>query len=481
MADRPQLAGQQLIVLASDEPAVARRATAAMGGLGGRVLHRYGPRVVIADVRRGAAEAIGGLNEVRSVHAAAVDTPPAGLTAGEELGVAAWNLRRSASFAAAKQERPHDGVAWDGQTGPLPPDGPGMVHVEETPLGLFGLENLSPYLMGPIALALVMVDGPTPDLTFSDDDRTKVVAEVQEGLGWLATRDPRAQVSFRYDVKPVTIDTAVDPGRSGYEGLESQFRDPALSKLGFMGNLLGLRDFAFATAKGQGTRFGYVGFFTKYPLAHFAYAGRPRIVMQFDNDGWGPDNIDRVFTHESGHIFGCPDEYASSGCHCDTKFGYLREPNSNCQNCATPFVDCLMASNAWSMCNATPVQLGWRDSDSDGTLDPIDPVDHPLIDVRGICEVVPLVCQLVGQSPIAAGVRGVTGVAGGAGTADPGTEAAVPMELLRQTLGPAELARVEDAIRAQEIEYLMALERKLRAGLRDVRRHRTQLEGQGPT
>ena len=56
--------------------------------------------------------------------------------------------------------------------------------------------------------------------------------------------------------------------------------------------------------------------FTKYPTAHFAYALKPKLVMQYSNDGWGPDNIDRVFTHESGHIFGCPDEYASSGCNC---------------------------------------------------------------------------------------------------------------------------------------------------------------------
>ena len=47
--------------------------------------------------------------------------------------------------------------------------------------------------------------------------------------------------------------------------------------------------------------------------------------MHYDNDGWGPDNIDRVFTHETGHIFGCPDEYAASNCSCDTKAGYLRE------------------------------------------------------------------------------------------------------------------------------------------------------------
>ena len=38
------------------------------------------------------------------------------------------------------------------------------------------------------------------------------------------------------------------------------------------------------------TRWTYCVFFTKYPVWHFAYASVPRIVMQYSNDGWGPDN-----------------------------------------------------------------------------------------------------------------------------------------------------------------------------------------------
>ena len=33
--------------------------------------------------------------------------------------------------------------------------------------------------------------------------------------------------------------------------------------------------------------------------------------MHLDNDGWGQSNLDSVFAHETGHIFGAPDEYAS--------------------------------------------------------------------------------------------------------------------------------------------------------------------------
>ena len=111
-----------------------------------------------------------------------------------------------------------------------------------------------------------------------------------------------------------------------------------------------------------GTRWTYCGFFTKYPLTWFAYAsiGGPRLVMDYNNDGWGPDNIDRVFAHETGHIFGAPDEYASSGCDCGGGWGRFSIANCNCENCAGGGgLPCLMKGNTFSLCEYTPSHLGW--------------------------------------------------------------------------------------------------------------------------
>jgi hypothetical protein len=477
--------GQQLVILADGDGPTTHRAMGAIEARGGQVIQRYGDRVLICAAPPRAAEAIDALKSVRAIYGTPVERAPRSVTPAEELGIAAWNLRRSKDFAEAKAERPREGVAWD-QPGATPdaPDGPGMTHVMEgvpaQPHGFIGTD-LSPYLIGSVAVGLVIVDGPTPDLVFSDTEKTKVVAEVQEGLGWLAQREPRASVSFAYDIRSVQIANPPDPNKSGYELLEAHWRDPALISLGYTGNVFGAKQHAEKIRRDLATRWAYVAFFTKYPVAHFAYALKPKLVMHYDNDGWGPDNIDRVFTHETGHIFGCPDEYASSNCSCTAKFGWWREPNANCQTCATPQVPCLMSANTWEMCSQTPIHLGWRDSNNDGILD--DTSDAGLFDYRKFCSAVPLVCQLIGFSPepvppappgVAAGVAGdVPGRSGGGGNWPGG---GVPMLLLERTLGHEELARVEAAVRAEELAYLMQVEKRLRAALRQVRDYRATLE-----
>lgn len=482
MAKRAEIARQGLIIL--DAAGVADRfgTNERLAQTGGRVLHRYGSRILIGDVPATATRKASAARGVRSYHAGAVRDVPKRLTEAETLGLNAWNLRQSVRYATAKDNRPHDGVPWDDPTaaGPIPPDGPGMTHTGENgppgALALFGqADDTSSFLIGSIAVGLVIVEGPTPDLQFSDEERTKVVAEVQEGLTWLGRQEPKAHVSFSYDIRTVRIDRAPDPSLSGYEPLESHWRDPGIAKLGFAPNMDGVTEYVRTIRRNLGTRWGYVGLFTKYPTQHFAYALKPRLVMQYSNDGWGPDNIDRVFTHETGHIFGCPDEYAQSNCSCDTQCGFLRVRNGNCQLCASPFVDCLMAANTWAMCSFTPGHVGWRDTDGDGTLDPDDPVGNPNpgIDLGKLCDFVPFLCQIfgLGKAP-AGGAGGAVGVTGLPASAE--QPEMVPLALLRQVLTADELARVESAIRSQELQYLEALERKLRTAARQIARERAR-------
>jgi hypothetical protein len=284
------------------------------------------------------------------------------------------------------------------------------------------------------------------------------VAEVQEGLSWLAGRETKANVSFAYDIRSVSLDVQPNPQLSGYEPLESHWRNPAMASLGFRADFRGVRDYVAGIRRTLSSRWGYAAFITKYPVHHFAYALKPRLVMHYANDGWGPDNIDRLFAHETGHIFGCPDEYASSGCGCVIPAGYLGERNGNCESCATPFVPCLMAANTWAMCSHTPVHFGWRDSDSDGIFDPVDPVGSPAVNWGALCAAVPWLCQLLGirsAEPDALVARSIVA------RPEWGDEM-LPIDLLRRVLEPEDVERVLDAARSEQERALLALEMKLR-------------------
>jgi len=213
-----------------------------------------------------------------------------------------------------------------------------------------------------VAVAVIIVEGPTNALKFSAAERTKVVAEVQNGLTWLGSQSSPAGISWTYDIRTVTLDVAAGGANQTLEQKETRWRDPAMRQLGYGPGLAGVRTFVEDMRTRLGTDWGYCAFFTKYPVGHFAYAslGGPRLVMHYDNDGWGPDNIDRVFAHETGHIFNAPDEYAASGCDCGGSWGHFGVPNSNCATCAPGGgVPCIMKSNDWAMCPYTPYHLGF--------------------------------------------------------------------------------------------------------------------------
>ena len=77
----------------------------------------------------------------------------------------------------------------------------------------------------------------------------------------------------------------------------------------------------------------FVVLFTKYPAPHGAYATGSWKRMVIRKDDLSSD-MDRVIAHETGHIFGAPDEYGSSGCSCTSEPGrFFQEVNGNCVNC----------------------------------------------------------------------------------------------------------------------------------------------------
>lgn len=325
-----------------------------------RVVHVYGSRVMVMEAAEEAGAREFGAAAVTADAAAIPGDIRATLAQDELLGLDALAMRQSDEYQTAKSARPHDGADWDSGVAMMPsctditaPEGEARSFDAGAPT--------SARLTGSVAVGIVIVEGPNANLKFSDAERTKVIAEVQNGLGWLATQSPEG-VTFKYDIRIVTL--TVQPGAANLSSdqKESLWRDPAMAKLGFGSGLAGVTAYVESLRTKYSTNWAYCGFFTKYPLGWFAYAsiGGPRLVMDYNNDGWGPDNIDRVFAHESGHIFGAPDEYKESGCNCGGAWGFYGKPNANCANCApNGGVDCLMKQNSWAMCAYTPYHLGF--------------------------------------------------------------------------------------------------------------------------
>ncbi len=196
---------------------------------------------------------------------------------------------------------------------------------------------------------------PGLQLTFSATEKALIMSEVLEGLTFLATADPEANVSFVQDWKDVSVNVAPGAG-DDYEDFEAPWRNAALAALGFSASRSGSVAFANSLRATHQTDWSYVAYFTKYPLHHFAYASNERLVMDYNNDNWGPAEINRVFAHESCHIFGAADEYGD--CDCDGS-GHFDVPNNNCRNCTSAQVPCLMNANTLALCPWSRGQLGW--------------------------------------------------------------------------------------------------------------------------
>jgi hypothetical protein len=83
-----------------------------------------------------------------------------------------------------------------------------------------------------------------------------------------------------------------------------------------------------------------------------------------------------VAAHETGHIFLAADQYYQAGyggcLNTTDRYGYLGVANSNCENGNPGSVPSIMRSNEDALDVTASGQIGWRDSNVNGVLDPID-------------------------------------------------------------------------------------------------------------
>ena len=322
------------------------------------VTHRYGDKVVIAEWDDAYEEIIRGSAPAVTILAEGDDFEvPVELGETERLGLEAFRLRGSTEYIASLAERPLDGMPWDAEgmprLGVLAPDAPTDTDTETA------LPPLSERLTGSVAVATVFVQGPASDnCTFTPEEQMTIVAAMQNGLTWLGAQCQLTKIHWDNIIRSVTIEAAPNPNLPPGD-LEAVWLLPTMEELGYPRSD-GLKIFVRRVRRLARTHWAYCAFFIKYPSQYDAWAkiGGPYCALRYPLTNHEPLGVDRIIAHETGHIFGAGDEYLSSSCTCDEKFGYFQVPNYNCVKCADTAVPCIMNANTFATCPYTPWQMG---------------------------------------------------------------------------------------------------------------------------
>jgi hypothetical protein len=251
-----------------------------------------------------------------------------------------------------------------------------------------GYYDTSVYMIGTIAVGLVLpestgaLDANTEDWTI--EETTQVKNEVREALDFLESQaPPSANLHFILDADaPRVVPTKYEPINHP-QTQEGLWIGDTLANMGYpTGGYFWDRSYAYINdlRNQYQTDWAYVifvadssndpnGYFSDGRFFAYSYLSGPFIVMTYDNDSWGIDNMNRVVAHETGHIFLAEDQYIGSGCSKTARSGYLGVMNSWCSDTHPSLMkgDYVLSSN-----DPARGQLGWRDSDADGILDPLD-------------------------------------------------------------------------------------------------------------
>lgn len=335
-----------------------------------------------------------------------------GLLAGRsplaQAAAALWNERRGAlqPFETSLSGRPltNDVLTLDVDL----PEVPSEAH------GLPGPYDLSEFMAGRVVVGIILPEsngGHEPQTENWDSTRMQtVINEITNAMNWWAVTNPAGALQFVYAVHQ-QVPTGYEPIQHGYPD-DGLWMNETLTALGYPGTTWSLQayDYLNAIRTQYGADWAVVAFVADslndadgmFPSGYFGYTyvNPPVVVMTYDNDGWGIGNMDSVMAHEFGHDFGAGDEYCSPGyacCACSGALGYLGIANENCSagcdqngngqcdgndsgssNCwgctSCKLVSCLMrtGSTASGVCTVSQQQVGMRDSDGDGKLDPVD-------------------------------------------------------------------------------------------------------------
>lgn len=262
--------------------------------------------------------------------------------------------------------------------------------IRSTPYGALPTDT-SLYMIGDVSVSVILPESISGSEDWTPTEIANVHAEVMNGLDWWVVNNPDADLTFIYDwndqmptsYEPIELDSIY----RHYWGSEILF-DMGYGD-GTPGVTGSIYDFVNDQRNLKDTDWGFTIFVVdssndddgKFSDGRFAFAvlnldgGGPYLVMTYDNELYGINNMDAVVAHETGHMFGAKDQYGS--CICTTDVGYLNYENQNCVNGCGINEDSIMRGRITPFANNlideyAKGQIGWIDSDEDGILDIVD-------------------------------------------------------------------------------------------------------------
>jgi hypothetical protein len=239
-------------------------------------------------------------------------------------------------------------------------------------------------MMGRIVVSVFFVESNgsiDPDLyTWNATDKDNTISDIQSALEWWGTR---ADLDYGNNMNYLL--NIFHPGSSicqtGYEPILHPSWDAGLWVEEIMDNYYGtsgggdhltrVEAFNFFRRQAFDADWAYTAFICYNPqpaadrflngYAAWAYLGGPYTMLLFRSFSW---SFDRVFAHETGHIFWACDEYYQlgyGGCTSCGPCNSLRPEynNGNCEYCNPSSVPCMMKRNSWILCSFTPGHIGW--------------------------------------------------------------------------------------------------------------------------
>jgi hypothetical protein len=391
----PNRTPDTLVVFDTTDMDAMNKAMAEVEEAGGALVHVYPPHISIGYVPQGADTSLLEQAGIEAIHRSIIDpNEVVGYGFAAEMAVRAWN----ANFQG---DAPSEPLSPDDHPVPLPLSQDMLVMPVPTsvsqasPAAAPGNYQTSEFMIGKIAVGIILPESSSgseswgiqdPDNPGSDR-RQLVTNEIQAGLNWWAVNEARANLTFVYDIH-TNVPTSYEPIEQTQSN-EGLWINQVMTELGYSSpgehgekvrsyiNNLRVQssaDWAFAIFVVDSLN-DSDGIFADEMYFAYSYLGGPFLVMTYDNDGWGIGQMDNVTSHEVGHTFLALDEYTGASVSCTERSGYL---NIETQNSAYPNEGACLLNESCIMrgsgpaCTYTRQQIGWRDSDGDNILDPVD-------------------------------------------------------------------------------------------------------------